>query len=421
MWVLEWGITGALLTYLPVYFTENKLEFSQVGQLYAVSAIGLLVAPFVVGQICDRWMSSERYLAVAQIAGGIALISFPAATEHFRDQGEGFGTLLLLVGLYAVAYFPTIPLASSLTFRHLTDRDQQFGGIRIWGTVGWVVAGLALSFWLGQREATETLDDVLPDFMKFIDRDQLAMFGDPLPKHCFYLGAGLSFALAIFSFFLPATPPVTNESEQKTIAPIEVLRMFKNRTFSLLIGISFILAMVVPIYSLAVPKFVEKMLGAQNIGSDWVPAVMTVGQISEFSRPVVAAVLLAPIRDESHVCNRNAVVGCPIRAVRGFGHVVGGSAWDQLSRCVPRVSDHCDSVVRGRGLPGRPPGQRAESFRVCDDGDRNAGRICARRMVGRRLPLEGGCRCELRAVLQRSGCRDPGVADRVLAVVRLAG
>ena len=138
LWFLEWGITGAILTYLPIYFTHNGLSVTQLGQLMAVSAVGLWVAPFVVGQVCDRWLATERYLAIAHFIGGCALVAIPAATESFQPEtGEGFGILLLLVGLYAAAYFPTIPLASSLTFRHLPNRDEDFGKVRIWGTVGW--------------------------------------------------------------------------------------------------------------------------------------------------------------------------------------------------------------------------------------------------------------------------------------------
>ena len=278
MWVLEWGITGAILTYLPVYFTQHDLTVSQLGQLMAVSAVGLLVAPFVVGQVCDRWMASERYMMIAHTLGGFALLSIPSATEHYQQTGTGFGLLLLFIGLYAVAYFPTIPLASSLTFRHLPDRDKQFSGIRIWGTVGWVVAGLGLWFWLGHNEFDAFLDEM---------SEYLPVFRDPLSKDCFYLGAGLSFALAAFSFFLPHTPP--QRSESSGVAPLETFQMFRNPTFSVLIGISFLLAMVVPIYSLAVPKLIEQMLRQNGLGSHWVPAVMTIGQISEFP-----ALLLLP-------------------------------------------------------------------------------------------------------------------------------
>jgi len=304
LWLLEWGITGAILTYLPVYFTKRGLDVAQLGQLMAVSAVGLWVAPFVVGQVCDRWMSTERYLSFAHSVGGFALLSIPSATDYYEATGTGFGSLLFLVGLYAVAYFPTIALSSSLTFRHLPDRDAQFGGIRIWGTIGWVMAGLALSLWLGQAEARPTLKDLAPMLLDFMDDTArwLPMLRDPMARDSFYLAAILSFALTAFSFLLPHTPPVAPKSKRtggkrdfrlwgsdESIAPLEALRMFRDPTFALLIGISFLLALVIPLYSLAVPKLIEQMLAEHNYSDHWVPAVMTIGQISEFP-----ALLLLP-------------------------------------------------------------------------------------------------------------------------------
>ena len=191
--------------------------------------------------------------------------------------------------MYAIAYFPTIPLASSLTFRHLSNPDQQFGKVRIWGTVGWVLAGWVFAFWIGRDEAKAAVNNVLPAAVGFAEMvvDRLPTLREPLSKDCFYLGAVLSFALVGFCFFLPATPPAP--SEDKSIAPLETLSMFKDRTFSLLIGISFLLAVVIPLYSIAVPKLIEQMLAERNFGNHWVPAVMTAGQISEFP-----ALLLLP-------------------------------------------------------------------------------------------------------------------------------
>ena len=96
LWALEWAITGATLTYLPLYFTENNLTFQQIGQLMAVSAVGLWVAPLVVGQICDRWMPSEKYLAVSHFVGGTTLILIPIATKMYQQTGTNFSALIIM-------------------------------------------------------------------------------------------------------------------------------------------------------------------------------------------------------------------------------------------------------------------------------------------------------------------------------------
>lgn len=280
LWALQWGITGSILTYLPLYFTEHNLDSVQIGRLMAVSAIGLLVAPLVVGQICDRWLSSNKYLAMAHLVGGLTLLCVPMAAEIYRETQGNFGTLLLLVTIYAIAYFPTIPLASSLSFRHLPDPDSQFSKVRIWGTVGWVISGLMLSLWLGQADAIAWLRETFPgreilirDYEKFLSR-----FGEPTSADSFHIAAILSFILSSFCIFLPATPPLRTGRSQGKVAPLETLGMFRDRQFALMISISFALAAIVPTYTYAVPRLLENL----HVESDWVPAVMTIGQISEF-------------------------------------------------------------------------------------------------------------------------------------------
>ncbi|WP_166829787.1 MFS transporter [Thalassoroseus pseudoceratinae] len=296
LWALQWGITGSTLTYLPLYFTEHRVDAQQLGQLMAVAALGLLVAPLVVGQVCDRWMHSEKYLAIAHFLGGFTLTYIPEAARVYAETQDNFPVLLGLIAVYAAAYFPTIPLASSLTFRHLTDPDSQFGSIRIWGTVGWVLAGLGLSLWLGQREFSVWLYRAFPGGgVLFNEAGTVFDFlGSPSSDDAFDIAAILSFALSAFCVFLPKTPPLHVRTEKlsraerkanrkktrirERFAVLSVLRLFLDPQVALLIAISFALALVVPTYSLAVPILLEHL----GISAHWVPAVMTVGQISEF-------------------------------------------------------------------------------------------------------------------------------------------
>ena len=282
MWALEWGITGSVMTYLPLYLSNSGFDEHQLGMLMAVSAVGLWVAPFVVGQVCDRWMATDKYMALAHLIGGLTLLFVPIVIESFDPrQGDRFMLVLTLLGLFACAYIPTIPLASSLTFRHLSDPDAQFGKVRVWGTVGWVVSGLTLSCWLGSRSIYEFLT------RQFLERgwdtallvsfrEKCLWLDEPSSADSFRIAAVLSFILSSFCIFLPSTPP--SPSNGDGIAPLQVLKLFKNSSFAMLIGVSFLLAAVVPFYSLAVPQ----LLTASGISDDWVPAVMTIGQISEF-------------------------------------------------------------------------------------------------------------------------------------------
>ncbi|TWU11382.1 putative nucleoside transporter YegT [Symmachiella macrocystis] len=278
LWALEWGISGTLLTYLPIYWKQTiQLSTSQTASLFAVAAVGLWVAPFLVGQVADRWLASEKYLAVSHFIGGLTLVGFPHAAETYKQTGDNFVTLLVMSGIYSVAYIPTWALASSLTFRHLTDPDAQFGKVRVWGTVGWMSTGLFLSLWLMQDE----FGSWLSRFPR-IDAPRSAIAAacewlpSPQPSDCFSIAALLSFALSSFCIFLPHTPP--ERTQRDGIAPLEMLKMFRSRDFRLFMGISFLMALLIPMYNLVVPVF----LTTGDIEDGWVPAVMLIGQISEF-------------------------------------------------------------------------------------------------------------------------------------------
>lgn len=277
LWLLEWGITGTLLTYLSLYFEENQLPLSDVGPLMATGAVGLWIAPIVVGQICDRWMSAERYLAIAHFVGGIALLAIPVAVNVYRDTQTNYGIILALFGLYAAAYVPTVALATALTFRHLPDPKRQFGGVRVWGTIGWVLAGIGLSLWLERRDAEAWIRTQRPEWVATVDTIRALFHWVPAPssRDAFRIAALLSFALSTFCVFLPHTPPA--RSAKARAAPLQVLAMFRKRSFGQLIVASFALALVIPLYNLAVPPLLKQY----GFRQDWIPAVMTIGQLSE--------------------------------------------------------------------------------------------------------------------------------------------
>lgn len=278
LWFLEWGITGAVMTYLPIYWDSINLTEQQQSQLYAVTAAGLWVAPFVVGQIADRWLAIEKLLAICHFIGGAALYMLAAGMEMFKETGSNFESLLWLAGIFAVAYLPTMPLVSTLCFRHMDDPDSEFGKVRVWGTVGWIAAGLTLSFWLARTQVFGWLGARYPEatVLTYMQR-VFAMLPAALQSDCFRMSALLSFALSSFCVFLPHTPPA--RAGRGRVAPLALLSMFRNRTFSLFMGISFLLALlVVPLYNMAVPPLLESL----GIEGHWVPTVMLIGQISEF-------------------------------------------------------------------------------------------------------------------------------------------
>lgn len=277
LWLLEWGITGTLLTYLSLYFEENQLPLADVGPLMATGAVGLWVAPLVVGQICDRWMSAERYLAIAHFVGGVTLLAIPIAVNVYRETQTSYRIIFMLFGLYAAAYVPTVALATALTFRHLPDPKRQFGGVRVWGTIGWVLAGIGLSFWLERRDVEAWIRAQQPGWVPTLESLQAVFHWIPPPssRDAFRIAALMSFTLSTFCVFLPHTPPARLPHARP--APLQVWTMFRKRSFVQLIVASFLLALVIPLYNLAVPPLLKQY----GFRQDWIPAVMTIGQLSE--------------------------------------------------------------------------------------------------------------------------------------------
>lgn len=278
LWFLEWGITGAVMTYLPIYWDSINLTKNQQAQLGAVTAVGLWIAPFVVGQVADRWLAIEKLLALSHFVGGVSLYAMATAMVLFEETKANFESLLWLSGIFACAYLPTVPLVSALCFRHLPDPDGQFGKVRVWGTVGWMAASLSLSFWLDRAQVFAWLAKQQPDWT-IVDygRTVFRMLPKPSQSDCFRMSAILSFALSSFCVFLPHTPPARAARDQ--LAPLAILSMFRDRTFTLFIATSFLLAVgVVPLYNMAVPPLLVQ-LGVQE---NWVPTVMLIGQLSEF-------------------------------------------------------------------------------------------------------------------------------------------
>lgn len=288
LWFLEWGITGTVMTYMPVYLESIKISKTQQSHLYAVMAVGLWVAPFVVGQVADRWLAMEKLLAISHFVGGMTLYALAIAMELYDETASNFQSLIWLVGIFAVAYMPTVPLVSALCFRHLPDPDGQFGKVRVWGTVGWMVGGLMLSLWLERDAVFHWLGTTHPNWQAAqVLLEFLRTLPRPKNADCFRIGAVLSLALSSFCVFLPHTPPAKKPHSQ--VAPIAVLAMFRDKTFSLFLGISCLLTvLVVPLYNMAVPQLLAEL----GVPGNWVPAVMLVGQVSEFPSLLLLSVML---------------------------------------------------------------------------------------------------------------------------------
>jgi nucleoside transporter len=270
------------------------------------------VSPVFLGLFADRLFSTEKVLAVLHIlgAGLLAWAAFSCADHQprVRESYEAaartvqvgdHGTLLtvlqsgkadelkgedksrlekaeeevqnhpavqqevkktfdplfwLLIG-YALVYMPTLTLTNSISFHNLSDPDRYFGGIRVWGTIGWIVAGLLVGFL------------------------NLGVSAWPL-----YVAAGGSIVLGLFCFALPHTPPSGGAKTLGDTLGLPALAMVKERSFLIFLICSFLISIVLKFYYQQCNPFLE------DIDAPYPAAVQTLGQFLE-----IFFMLLIPI------------------------------------------------------------------------------------------------------------------------------
>ena len=137
MMFLQYAVWGVWLPYLANYLLgptkDGGLGFTgaQVGWILGLAAsIGAVSAPFLAGQIADRFMNAEKYLALLLISGGI--IKYITASVH------DYHAFIIASIIYSVLYMPTLALTNSIAFCPSEQPRKQFPSIRVWGTIGWI-------------------------------------------------------------------------------------------------------------------------------------------------------------------------------------------------------------------------------------------------------------------------------------------
>ncbi len=292
MMFLQYAIWGAWLPLFWSFLTEHRhISPKDTGNLFSIAAIGALLAPWIVGQFADRYFHTERFLAFSHIVGGVLVWQLAWI--------DSYGGLVAFGILYSLVYAPTLPLTNSLAFHHLPDRDRDFGRVRVWGTVGWIVVGISIGQWLLHRHTPEGANLT----KEVIRAAQVAGMADS-----FRLSGLLGVFLGLYCLTLPKTPPQTGKARY---APFEALGEVKKMPLLALFLISFPIACAHQFYFVHTAGFLgtldhpaaEKINSVFGVGGG---GLMTIGQMAEilvlafmpffakrFSRKSVLAVGLA--------------------------------------------------------------------------------------------------------------------------------
>ena len=267
MMFLQYALWGAWLPvtarYLSATISEGGLGFtgSEIGMILGLAgSIGAIAAPFIAGQIADRYFSTERVLAILVTAGG--------AVKWITAYQTEYGAWLILSILYSVLYMPTLALSNSITFSHIDDQENNFPKIRVWGTIGWIVASWVFPMiWLQQNLHFQWMPP-------FIVGSEVANVTSRLADALKFSGL-ISLSYGVFCFLLPHTPPKRNAVEK--LAFKKAFELFKEASFTILVVASLAVSIIHQIYFLQTGPFLSHI----GILDSQIGPAMTIGQFAE--------------------------------------------------------------------------------------------------------------------------------------------
>lgn len=266
---LQYSVLGAWVPLFALRLHELQLPPLETSWIFATFAVASVVGPLIGGQIADRWVSVERCICVAAGVGGGFLFVIAELQAPWAIFAACFGHWLFMVC--------AVTLGTSLCFRQLDAPDRDFGRVRLWGTVGWIVPGLVLAVWF--RSPHSELADMLR------------------------LAGVLSLLLAVYALTLPHTPPLKPAGEQLQPplagfasgwltrlfdAPLSAMRLCRQRSFAVYCLCSLGLYATISFNSQLTP-LLFRQLGFKN---EDISLVLPISQVAEVLTLAFLPVLL---------------------------------------------------------------------------------------------------------------------------------
>lgn len=291
MMFLQYAIWGSWAPVLSVYL-QNDLGFSgtQIGLIYSLLPLATIISPFLGGQIADRYFPTEKLIALLQLAGGGFLLLVAATTDYT--------TMIWLMLIYSILYAPTLALTNSIAMINMANSEKEFGSIRVWGTIGWITAGLSLAFWRSLAEAQQ---------VPTIQGDTLVLAGI------------FSIVMGLLAFGLPHTPP--RKEGSNPWAFLEALKMLKSKNMIIFFVIAFIVATELQFYYvLTAPFLTSDQIGVANAR---VSGVMVIAQLAE----IIVMAFLLPRFLPKYGIRKVMLMGIVAWPLRYAIFAIGGPTW----------------------------------------------------------------------------------------------
>jgi nucleoside transporter len=241
-----WFVTMGSFLALNLHATGQ-----QSGVAYSTQAWGAIIAPFIVGLIADRYFHAQRLLGALHLVCGALMLMLARA----HDFAHFYPYLLA----YMILYMPTLALVNAVAFRHVNAPAREFPKIRVWGTIGWIVAGLVISY--------------------LFSWDSPAALAAGALHNTFTMCAVSSFLLGVYSFSLPRTPPLATTQRKRSLGSLlgfDALEMLHDRNFAVFLVASVLICVPLAFYYQDANQFLTEIHVAHAAGKQ------TLGQTSEF-------------------------------------------------------------------------------------------------------------------------------------------
>lgn len=272
MMFLQFFLWGAWFVTLGPFMGSQGFEPTDIGNAYTTAPIAAILAPLFLGMVADRFFSSEKVMGVLHLLGGGLLFLAPWAA--------GTGNPWLFVGVllaHMLCYMPTLGLSNTIAFHAMNNPEKQFPLVRVWGTIGWIVAGFVVGAVAAAMATTEGLDDQAAESA----RASVSTF--------FYIAGGSGVLLGMMSFMLPHTPAPARGKPFSIGSALgaDALSLMKDRSFAVFIVCSMLICIPLAAYYAFAATY------AGTAGLQDVPIKMTFGQMSEILFMLVMPLMFA--------------------------------------------------------------------------------------------------------------------------------
>jgi nucleoside transporter len=247
MMFFQFFVWGCWNVTMGTYLLNIGFDGAAVGSAYSTTSWGAIFAPILVGMLADRYFSSQQVLAILHLAGAALLWWLSNITE----PGAFFWVLLA----YAGCYMPTLALANAIAFHQMRDPGKEFPGIRVMGTLGWIVQGLVIG----------------------IGVPAVHGFSIEATKVPIEWAAVVSLVLGVYAFWLPDTPPGNSGRTPRLseVLGLDTLALMKDRSFAVFIFGSLLVSIPLAFYY----NFSNAFLNETSMAG--AAAKMSLGQMSE--------------------------------------------------------------------------------------------------------------------------------------------